>query len=67
MLERAHKAGAVALTFDVELDGYREDDTAHQPWECRAMTHPFIPNLARGRTGEEALRELVTFLERIDS
>lgn len=65
LLDRAHKAGAIGLTFRVTLEGYREDDMANRPWECHATIEPSLPNVAKGRTGEEALRESVAFLERI--
>lgn len=67
LLDRAHKAGARRLYFTAELEGYREDDTSHQPWECKAALTPHLPHVGKGRTGEEALREVVRFLERIGS
>ena len=65
LLERARAAGATRLYFAAALDGYREDDVSHLPWECRATLEPHLPHVGKGRTGEEALREVVKFLERI--
>lgn len=64
LLHTAEKLGALELSFTVRLGKYREDDNQNR-WSCRALLDPPLPNIAQGRTGEEALRECVRFLERM--
>lgn len=63
MLE-ARKLGAAELNFNVNLNGFMGNVDVPR-WSCRckldASEKP-VPNHAVGRTGEEALRECVTFL-----
>lgn len=63
LLGQAQKFGAHEITFRVRLEGAPSPD-GHRPWTATALLDPKVPNLAMGRTGEEALRELVAFLER---
>lgn len=64
----AEKLGVTKLSWHVDVRGYAEDAGR---WQCVA-TVPFDGKpvwsdtlTARGRTGEEALRELVCFLQRV--
>ena len=61
LMEEARRLGAKELHFTVDLDDYREDD-GKKRWTCHATLEPGLPNKAVGRTGEEALREMVKFL-----
>jgi hypothetical protein len=62
---RAKDAGATEITFKVNLKGYDFSNHDHDwRWTARALTEPAgPPHIATGRAGEEALRELVKFLE----
>lgn len=63
LMIRAQAAGAQRLTFSVDLDTL--DTDGHAAWQAISRGKDLPPHIAAGRTGEEALRELVTFLERI--
>jgi hypothetical protein len=67
MLE-AKAAGAAEISFHVNLRTYEGEgmDGMHR-WAARATLDepPNVPHVATGRTGEEALRELVTYLKAI--
>ncbi len=68
LLSQAESLGVTKLVFDVNLAGYNEEDQIHR-WSCRASVASPAPVLmeamqASGRTGEEALRFVVEFLQR---
>lgn len=63
MLE-AKAEGATALKFWCDLTDYNGEADAVPRWEAYALTEKGVPHRAAGRTGEEALRELVTFLKK---
>ena len=70
LMIEAQTLGALEIHFSVQLEGYKGDaDTPR--WAARAELRPDtfhqIPHVAKGRTGEEALRELVGFLRAISS
>ena len=63
MLE-AKVAGANTLCFVVDI----EDFTGHSDrvrWTVRSFGDVKMPHVAVGRSGEEALRELVAFLKKV--
>lgn len=61
MLE-AKGRGAQALAFVVDLGGYTGEPDRER-WTCSAE-HQTYPTTARGRSGEEALRNVVDALKR---
>lgn len=54
LLKEAHSKGIRQMAFTVDLDDFFRDDQADS-WMAFAADHPS----ERGRTGEEALRQLV--------
>ena len=62
LMKRAHELGAFELFWSVKLESIDPDGLGF--WTCRALLDPQTPHIAVGRTGEEALRELVMFLEK---
>ncbi len=65
LLLEAKAHGAERVEFSVDLNGYMGTPDRHR-WTARATlssSDPFVPHLALGRAGEEALRELVKFLK----
>ena len=64
LLEQADKLGVAKLVFACDVRGYREDDQMKR-WTCTASGNGLAPAQGLGRSGEEALREIVGFLERI--
>lgn len=65
LLTRAMKAGCTGVSFHASLVSYEEDNEQKKPWSCWLEFSPLIPHRAEGRTGEEALREAVTWLEKL--
>lgn len=63
LLHEAESLGVLELNFRVRLGQYKEDSAPL--WQARALLDPPIPTHAVGRTGEEALRELVKFLHTV--
>lgn len=65
MLE-AKAAGAISIGFRVDLEGFT-GECDRLRWTARAVIDPSpsVPHVAVGRSGEEALRELVVFLKKI--
>ena len=66
MLE-AKLAGATSIGFRVDLEGFN-GETDRLRWTARAvLIEPMlsVPHVAVGRSGEEALRELVTYLKKV--
>lgn len=66
LLLEAKAAGAEQIHFSVDLTAFEEPRTTeNRCWACQAPGSTLVPHVATGRTGEEALRELVTFLKKI--
>lgn len=66
MLE-AKQLGAIEINFNVRLGDYGGETDETQRWAARAvLDDPVrVPHVAVGRSGEEALRELVVYLKAI--
>lgn len=65
LLLEAKERGAKHVAFAVDLDGYRGEPDRFR-WTAKATLaadEPAVPHLAIGRSGEEALRELVNYLK----
>lgn len=68
LMERAKELGALHLTFSVDLGAYFPFPSTKKSWNCMAAKEEdFEPGAhlasAEGRSGEEALREVVLRLE----
>lgn len=63
LLDEAKRLGAIEIKFALEMDSYGKREPTHGEWRVHVVLDPPLPNLSHGRTGEEALREMVRFLE----
>ncbi len=62
LLDRAAAAGCTSARFTVSFHDWGNDETFR--WEASSTGAVVVPHCAAGRSGEEALRELVRFLEK---
>lgn len=64
LLLQAEKKGVDRLDFGVKLGSY--DETSEEQWSCVARSTKYsglAPLIAKGRTGEEALRRVLDLIE----
>ncbi len=66
LISRARSAGATRLQWECDVTDWASDPRRVGRWTCAAVAtdRNAVPALATGRTGEEALRELVEAMER---
>lgn len=67
LLREAETLGATKLTWDCDLRDYASDERRANRWTCRASLRDATLTTVdcTGRTGEEALREIVAFLKAV--
>lgn len=66
LVSQAELLGVTKLTWVCDVRGWTRDERKPGRWTCRATVDAPIPVVYEGlgRTGEEAIRELVAFLEK---